>query len=328
MNSYQNFIIFKTDAIFNSHVSFKGVGGKELVVDPNFDPARHMRTYGEVVSIPLHLGTHPITQETKGTPPDPQKPFEYRFMRDIEQDVRISDKIYFHFNVMRTGKPIKTEGTHPNKTFWFPCSYDNVICTVRDKEIIMIGSYVLCYPDMESWEDILVPIYSDIKDAEGNPILKPKDQWLQRKVRPEAKFLKAFVKHVGKPLKGDTCEVEVGQRIWYRRNADWINTVEGVDYFAIRQRHIIGKEVNGKFEPVRDYMLVIPEEEPEQTKSGIYIKKKLTSRGEVFHPGKSNFEKGLRVMFGYSDRQELELEGKKYLLIKKGDVFATKTKAA
>jgi len=322
--AYSNHVIFKTDVIFNDKATFKGVNGQDIVIQPGFDPARHVRCYGEVVSIPLHLSKHPVSQELRGSPPySESSPFEYRHICDIEQEVKVSDRVYYHFNTITMKNCVKIEGTHTNRVWYYKVSYDQIICAVRDGQIIPIASYVLCDPDMESWEDIFVPTKSGLKDKHGKDILKPKDQWIQKKVKPEHKFLTAFVRHVGKPLKGDNLEFEVGQKIWYRRNADWMNKIEGRDYFVIRQRHITGKEVDGKFVPIRGHMLIVPEPEPEQTESGIYLKKKLTRKGIVYHGGDSDYPEGMQVLFGENDRQEIVLNKEKYLLIRKRDVFAT-----
>lgn len=324
MKPLNNYIIFKTDTLFNAEAGFKGINGQEIVLSPQFDPAKHVRTYGEVVSVPLHLTKRPITQEHRGSPPyHEESPFEYRHLSDVEKEVQIGDRIYFHFNTITMKNCVKIEGVHPNRTWYYKVSYEQVSCAVRDGKIIPISSYVLCDPDMESWDDILRPTYSSMKDENGKPLLLPKDKWIQTKVKPGHKFLTAFVRYVGTPFKGDTCEIEVDQKVWYRRNADWINKIEGRDYFVIRQRHITGKEVDGKFVPIRGHMLVVPDPEPTQTAAGIIIRQKLTRKGVVFHPGDSDYPEGLRIMFGESDRQEIVLNKEKYLLIRKRDVFAT-----
>lgn len=328
MKPFSNYVIFKTDTMFNDKAQFKGANGETLVLDPSFDPQKHARTYGEVVSLPAQLTRKPFMQEHRGSPPGDSVPFEYRYTSDVAQDVQVGDRIYFHFNTITMRNCVKEEGVHPNRVWYFKVSYEQILCAVRDGQIIPISSYVLVDPDFESWDDILVETFTNLKDKDGNFIPKPKEQWLQKKVRPEYKYLTAYVRHVGKPLKGDKCEVEVGQKIWYRRNADWMNTVEGKDYFAIRQRHIIAKEVDGNFVPIRGHMLITPEEEPTETPTGIIIKKKLSRKGVVVTQGDSDYPEGTLVIFGESDRQEIELKGTKYLLIKKGDVWATRERNA
>jgi len=329
MNSYQNYVIISTDALFNSHAKFKGVNGRDIVFDTSFDPQKHVRIYGTVASVPLHLTKRPIMQEHRGTPaPTDGSPFEYRYLSDVKQEVQINDRVYYHFNSLSMRNCVKEEGVHPNKTWYFKIPYDQIICAVRDGKIIPIASYALVLPDYESWDDILHPTFTTLKDKDGNFIPKPKEQWIQKKVKPEYHFLTAVVRYVGSPLGKDALEIEPEQKIWYRRNADWMNTIEGVEYFAIRQRHIIGKEVDGKFVPIRGHMLITPEEEPNMTESGLELRKKRPMRGVVAHSGDSPYPEGTRVEFGQSDRQELELDKVKYLVIKKGDVWATHERKA
>lgn len=329
MLAYQNYVIFKTDAMFNDKVEFKGKDGTQIVIDPSFDPQKHVRTYGEVVSVPLYLSKRPIMQEHRGTPaPTDGSPFDYRFLCDVKMEVQVGDRIYFHFNTVSMRNLVKEEGKHPHKTWYFKVSYDQIICVVRDGQIIPIASYALVLPEYETWDDILHPTYTNLKDANGQFIPKPKDQWIQIKVKPEYHFLTAFVKYVGAPLGKDTCEIEPGQKIWYRKNADWINVIEGVEYFAVRQRHIIGKEVDGKFVPIRGHMLITPEEEPNITPAGLEVKQKRPKRGFVVHAGDSPYPVGTLVEFGASERQEITLNGSKFLVIKKGDVWATHERKA
>ncbi len=137
---------------------------------------------------------------------------------------------------------MRIEGKHPNRIWYIKVSYEQVICAVRDGKIIMIGGNCLIDPDFESWEDLAIPTYSDLVGEDGQKILKPKEQWIVTKSAPGYKYLLGFVKKVGSPLMGDTCEIKEGQRIWYHKNADWMVKIEGRDYFVIKQRHIIGRE--------------------------------------------------------------------------------------
>ncbi len=243
LTSFQNFIIFKTDALFNDKAKFKGIDGKDLYFDPSFEPAKHARIYGEVVSVPIRLSSGvPISQIHKGRPGYyEESPYRYKFLSDIEMEVQVGDRIYFHFNTIKQANIIRVEGIHPDRVWFVRVRYDQVICAVRNGCIIPIGGYTLVDPDFESWEDISVPTYTLLKDKDGYPIPKPKDQWLVTKSRPGYKFLLGFVRHVGSPLKGDVCEVKPGQKIIYHKNADWVVHIEGRDYFVIKQRFIEGR---------------------------------------------------------------------------------------
>lgn len=263
MKAFADYVVFKTDTMFDSHTHYSGENGSKITFDPSFQPHLHVRTYGEVVEVPLRLGRIPLPMQIeRGLPAyHDYTPYDFKYLSDIEPEVKVGDRIYFHFNTINLGNLIKEEGTHPNKTFYFRVRYDNILAAVREipkaevdealwdkdsdqthyKVIIPIGSWTLIQPDWESYDDILVPTYSHLKDKFGKPILKPKEQWIQKKQAPGYRHLTGFVIHVGSPLQGDNCEVVPGQKVWYRKNHDWLNRIEGEDYFTIRQRHIIGR---------------------------------------------------------------------------------------
>lgn len=327
--AFQNYIVFKTDKLFENMVKYKGLNGRELVFDPSFDPQRHARLYGEVVSVPNFLTQSLMMQENRGLPAHhAYSPYEYKFLSDVQMEVKVGDRIYYHFNTIKTGNIVQEDGVHPHKTYYLKVRYDQVICAVRksiitqETKIIPIGGYTLIDPDFEAWDDILVPTYSEILGGDGKKQLKPKDLWLQRKTAPEYKYLTGYVRNVGSPLEGDECEVEVGQKIWYRQNADWMVKIEERDYFVVRQRHIIGKEVDGKFSPTRNYMLVEAIEPKSFTDAGISVKKSYPKSGRVHTPGRSGLRVGQKVHFGHGKRTELEIGGEKLLHINAGDVFA------
>lgn len=335
-SAFTNYIIFRTEKLFEDKVRLGGENGRELYIDPSYDPQRHTRCFGEVVSVPSQLTNAILHQEHSGMPGYKESsPYSYKFINDIQMDVLPSDKIFFHFNTipgaLKSNGIVHEEGVFPNRTYYLKVRYDQVICAARTTltsdsvvtNIIPIGGYTLIDPDFESWDDILVPTYSNIMDKAGKPQLRPKSQWLQKKVAPSYKYLTGFVRHVGSPLIGDETEIEVGQKIWYRQNADWQVKIEERDYFVVRQRHIIGKEVDGKFSPTRGYMLVTPIKPGTLTPvTGLTIPDGYVKRGLVHTPGRNKFEVGQLVDFGQSHRTEIVLNGQKYLHIQGADCFA------
>lgn len=317
LSAFSNFVVFKTDTLHNEGTPFKGVGGKQIVVDSSWDPARHVRCYGEVVSVPQHLGKFPISQKHCGIPSyDSYSPYTYKFLSDIAPEVQVGDRVYFHFNTIREQNLIKTEEVDGKKTYYFKVMYDQILCAVRDGVIIPIGSYTLIEPDMETWEDITIPTFSNMVGPDGKKMLKPKEQWLVKKVAPEAKFLLGFVRHAGTPLNGTTCDVKAGDRILYRRMADWRNIIEGKEYYAILHRHIIGRFEGDELVPVGTNMLLIPDELPTVTDAGIHkVKQDIVRRGTVFHPGKSKLKSMDYVDIGESDRQPIDVNGRKLISV-------------
>lgn len=246
------YIIFKTDVLFQDKVKIQD---RELFIDPTFQPELHVRCYGEVVLLPLRMKKVPIMQQSRGIPDYfDVSPFEYKYLSDIEPEVQVGDRIYFHFNtIIKMGANIVHEemfpGTSKVKTWFFKVRYDQVLCAVRQGEIVPIGSYALVEPDMQSVREILVPIAQvgadnkPLRDHLGNAIVAPREKWLKKQLKPSAHPLRGWVRYVGSPLKGDVREVEVGQLIYYRPNADWTNIIEGKPYYTIRQKHILGRVI-------------------------------------------------------------------------------------
>lgn len=256
LKSLKDYVFVQIEGtLYNEDTGVAGHNGKSIILDPSYDPQVHVKIRGRVVAIPNKLGKSPINQETKGLPSYTfGSGFKYKRREDIVPEVEVGDMIYFHFNsLLSDGKNIIDA-----KKNIYKIAYENVLAAVRDytdeenddelKEIIMIGGYTMISQDMESWESTLVPTPEVINgevmvDKYNNPIMKPKEEWLMVKLKPEAVYLSGHVLNVGQPLKGDKTEIENGQKIIYRNNADWPVTIEGQSYLIIRQRHIIASEV-------------------------------------------------------------------------------------
>jgi len=110
--------------------------------------------------------------------------------------------------------------------------------------VCMVGSYVFVEPDMESWEDISIPIPERLNgrivvNADGSTRMKPKEQWLVTKSMPSERYLRGWVRYSGSPLTGDKEFVRPGMYVYFQRFADTKIRFEGFDYFRMRQRHIL-----------------------------------------------------------------------------------------
>lgn len=95
---------------------------------------------------------------------------------------------------------------------------NEIICTVRDGEILMQGDWCLVKPEMETWQEIT---------TKAGIIKKP---------NPEAKQLRGFMCHM-QHIEG----LEVGDKIIYVKGANWTIKVEGKEYYAIQKQDIICK---------------------------------------------------------------------------------------
>lgn len=127
--------------------------------------------------------------------------------------VRQGDKIYFTEVVTERENFL---GPWGDGSMLFRCRVDNIICVVRDEQIIMQGTWVLVDPVMETWEDITTPA------------------GVIAKVAPEGRPLQGIIKHIQ-----TDDHYEVDDKIIYLPDSNWGLTVEERDCFAIREKEII-----------------------------------------------------------------------------------------
>lgn len=128
-------------------------------------------------------------------------------------NVKQGDKVYFMETVTESENFL---GHYGDKSMLFRCRVDQIICSVRDGQIIMQGTWVLVDPVMESWGEITT------------------ETGIITKVAPEGKPLRAHVRHI----QADDSN-EPGDQIFYLPDSNWGITVEGKEYFGIREKEII-----------------------------------------------------------------------------------------
>lgn len=268
-----NFVIVQLDEeeTHNKKTGFKGVNGMDIELDTSWDPQRHVKLKGTVIQLPRRLVHSPMMQETDGRPSyHSEHKYNYKYFDDIVQEVQLGDIVYFHFNSV-------TEKNYMGDRM-YRIHYASILVVVRKGKIIPIGSYTLVIPDMETWPTILKPTYYPFLDRNQKPKKRPKSEWLQVKLFPTAKALRGFVAHVGKPLKGDKCEIKNGDMIIYRNNADWTVTIEGKDYYVMRQRHILAVLKKPLFEWLKSTILGYYESSIKVLKGWYTTLKKSASR--------------------------------------------------
>lgn len=128
-------------------------------------------------------------------------------------DIRRFDRVYFDHRVT---EPENRIGSHNGQEL-YAIRVDNIICSVRDGEIIMQGEWNLVELDMETWDEIKTPRGIYIKPA------------------PEAKALRGIMRHFNRK------DLEVGDKVVFNRGSDWTMKVEGKTYYAIENQDIVAK---------------------------------------------------------------------------------------
>lgn len=106
MQILREFIIVKVPSVFINEVAFqKEVKGSitKLFVETAFNPERHIRCWGTVVSVPSILLDYPIltASEELGIPSWNDSPgFACKKVSDIEMEIEVGTKVYFHRNAI------------------------------------------------------------------------------------------------------------------------------------------------------------------------------------------------------------------------------------
>lgn len=251
------FCLVKLGTVYKTMSGKKGINGKELVLgDAEFAKERHAQTYGEVIQIPIALSMSPLYGLSPGFPAygpinlpeaDVQAPSDaiyskpsnvYRFQKDIAEEVKIGDRIYFQWQSTFDKRNLIAQ-TPDKSVYIFKINYDQIYCAVRDGKIIPIGSFVLIDPEFETWESIMRPTYYDIKDKDGNPVQKPKDKWIQTKTAPKTVDKLGTIRHIGTPLKGEPNQLKVGMKVLYKPILKNLLEIEKEKYFILRANQIL-----------------------------------------------------------------------------------------
>lgn len=185
------------------------------LVDPGIPHPRKYMSH-DMISHRVRMGAKEMGRHNYN--PSTFDDFEKVTLADIgrKTDVKRFDKIYFDYRVTEEDNLV---GKHEGKEL-YKVRVDQILCVVRDEEIIMQGGWCLVEPDMETWEEIT---------TKSGIVMKP---------QPQAKYLKGIMRHISPDY-----NIGAGDNILYEKHADWTVTIEGSDYYAIEERDILGKFV-------------------------------------------------------------------------------------
>lgn len=123
-------------------------------------------------------------------------------------DAQVGEKVYFHPAVTESENFLEEKD---GKRLYL-AAVDQIICVVADGVIRPQGGYVLVEPHMETTDALI--------SATGLII----------KQEVEAKLLEGTVRYAR-----EGADVESGDDILYQKDADWVVTIEGVKYYAMRE---------------------------------------------------------------------------------------------
>ena len=201
----------------------------------------HKRIYGQVVAVPRSFSDEKITAIDPGLPA-PKKYIGAEFIQQMiasgarmwskkdyspttyemdfvtcadigaKTDIRNGDKIYFNYNATELDQYVgKKDGKQV-----FKVRVDEILCVVRDGQIISQGGWVIIKPNKETWDDIT------------------NDAGIIIKTAPEKIPLEGFI-----VAANFTEGLKIGDKIIYHHDADWQLTIEGEEAFVIQEKDIL-----------------------------------------------------------------------------------------
>lgn len=174
-------------------------GSLELEVSESFAPFAKRKdtfaqTYGEIIAI--------CDKRTGGLP----------------VEVEVGDKVYFHFNAINANSRLDAMDDKIHHIL-----YDHLFCAVRDGNIVMLNSRVLCEPLYEEG------VENGVRTKNGLVV--------EINVGHDSK--RAVLRHIGNPPEVDA---KPGDIVHYEKNADFENIIEGTKYFVMFQDDLIAVE--------------------------------------------------------------------------------------
>jgi co-chaperonin GroES (HSP10) len=187
-------------------------GTLEVHIDPLFNPTHYARIYGKVVAVPNGNCYNEDGEE-------------------IEKEVKVGDKIYFHYLVTNDESNCVYGNYYKVPYYW-------IFCRVVGDDILPVGGWSLCSPIVEEENDF-EKIEVNGKKISG--ILSSSGLVTALAKTPSVKY--ATLSYIGTPLKNtNKLEVNAGEKVILAKNSNFKNKIEGTDYYTVRQSDIMGKK--------------------------------------------------------------------------------------
>jgi co-chaperonin GroES (HSP10) len=199
-----NTVVVEVGASMDDTVQF---GNLKLHIDPEFNPTQYARIYGRVIAVPEGKAYN-------------EESFE------IEKEVQVGDIIYFHY--LTTSD--ETNCIYGN---YYKVPYYWIFCVVRSGNILPIGSWTLCETVVE--EDFN---QVEVDGQKIEAITSASGLVIGINKKPSTKF--ARLSHIGRPLVGaDELKIGKGALVILNKNSNFKNTIEGKEYYTVRQGDIL-----------------------------------------------------------------------------------------
>jgi co-chaperonin GroES (HSP10) len=191
-----SFVLVEIDSLFHENILFQD--GRELLIDPTYEPEKHLQTSGIVHTVPDSLYFNKK---------DMHDSMEY----DVPIELKKGDKVFFHYLQLDTAIKRKMLLTIDDKLHAF-IRYDQCFCAIRDDEFITLNGWMLLEP-------------YGLEDEVTSELIQTKIPRSRRRSHP----LKGKIVHLGTPVneylwskhesdKG--VNVEVGDNVMFTPHSD------------------------------------------------------------------------------------------------------------
>ena len=200
-----NTVIVEVGKTLEDTVTF---GSMTLHIDPEFNPTHHARIFGRVIAVPEGR-----TWDEEGN--------------TINDKVEVGDIIYFHYLVTSD----ETNCIYGN---YFKVPYYWIFCTVRNGNILPIGGWSLCEPMVEKQYDTI-----EVGGKKMEASLS--DSGLVTSVFKIPSVEIARVAFIGNQTGNDSTPLtSKGSVVVLAKHSNFINKIEGKDYYTVKQQYILG----------------------------------------------------------------------------------------
>jgi co-chaperonin GroES (HSP10) len=199
-----NTVIVEVGKTLEDTVTF---GSMTLHIDPEFNPTHHARIFGRIVAVPDGR-----TWDYEGN--------------TINDKVEVGDLIYFHYLVTSD----ETNCIYGN---YYKVPYYWIFCAIRSGNILPIGGWSLCEPMVEQEYDTV-----EVGGKKMEATLSASGLVTSVFKTPSVDI--ARLAYIGKPV-GDEedSEARVGSKVILAKNSNFLNKIEGKDYYTVKQQYIL-----------------------------------------------------------------------------------------
>jgi len=227
-----NHIIVEVEKTLEDSITTKG-GGVIHIDVKGIEDEKYTRKYGTVVAacdkitsdVEIRSMEENILHSNTSYPYHSNNVVSFK-EGDIPPDIKVGDKVYFYYTAIDHFNAIDINGKK-----CFMIRYPEVVCAVRDGEIIPVSGHVLIEP---YWG-------ADVKEETINGGLK-------RMVRRHGELIElvdkpldqyGIVKHICSPLRGDEIGFDKKDPILFQKKSDVLVEIEGREYYAIQYWHAL-----------------------------------------------------------------------------------------